>query len=711
VIGALPFVLVLACSGGCGQAAPSVAGRVSPSLADHAMPATVGDGTAAPPSAVLGSRGSLTLEPYGGCWLRPDGRVACWGSTGQAAYGDWDGQMVQEPPASHLLGSLRDVVQLDGHGHRRCAVTAAGSAHCWGHLPLGPAFLWRRVPPPDAVTVQRAAIFGSSEPCALRASGEIRCFARDPSVWRTVRGLERADAMAATERLLCARLPDRRLSCSGPSPDALTIAAGVTDVEQLEVCSAGLVCARGARGQVWKIGRDANDERAVTVEALTDATRLDHACASRIGGGVSCRRSGSWTDVPAMPAAESFSASWSAVCARTADGAVWCSTFPGNGRPTRAREVAELRGARTVVTARDNVCGILAGDVVRCARARDGRPVGPPEPAMRGTTLVDDGEGVCALHDGTVDCWDPGALRDPRYQPRVSGVTALERLDIHACGRRANGQRFCFSSYAIAEVATAETAMPGLGRAEEVAVGEGFACARLADGTVRCWGVHGEQGQLGDGRSTWSTDPVVVKDIDDAVDLDAGATTACAVRSNGRVWCWGTVPDLTGIAHGPAATPIELGDLADVEEIAVEHSRGGGVCARHRDGTVSCRGGRFHCDLPSQHQPLTEAAVIPGIADARRVEGGAGYFCAVLAGDRVACWGMATGAYDRNRACGAPPSVFTLAGARDVGLDGSWTCVDQGTEGVSCWGERVPFHPDGTFPTPTPTIAFAPAGP
>jgi alpha-tubulin suppressor-like RCC1 family protein len=37
-----------------------------------------------------------------------------------------------------------------------------------------------------------------------------------------------------------------------------------------------------------------------------------------------------------------------------------------------------------------------------------------------------------------------------------------------------------------------------LGAVAEVAVGDGHACARLADGSVACWGAN-ESGQLGDG--------------------------------------------------------------------------------------------------------------------------------------------------------------------------------------------------------------------
>ncbi len=420
-------------------------------------------------------------------------------------------------------------------------------------------------------------------------------------------------------------------------------------------------------------------------------------------------RGGVFTDIRGLTGIESLASGTYALCAID-EGRVLCTRFGRNGAST-VRPVAALEGASaiTLLGNGQGVCGVIEGNIVRCVGIGDARPIGPSEPPMRATQVIASGSELCALFDGRVDCWHGRAGADPvRWSPRVDGVVSLERIRRHLCGRRASGERYCFSDFAIEDLVPPGGSVPGITDAREVTVGAGFACALLATGRVRCWGVHGEHGQLGDGRSTWSTDPVDVSGIIDAIDVDAGDSTACAVHASGRVSCWGVVPDNTGIARGDQPAPLPIPELENVREIAVSLARDGAVCARHADGTVSCRGGRFHCDLPSRHQPLTEAARIAGVQGARRIEGGAGYYCALLEGHRITCWGMANGAYDANRACGDPPSSFDLPGARDLALDGAWTCVDRGDQGVSCWGREVPFHPDNTFAEPTTLFAFEP---
>ena len=83
-------------------------------------------------------------------------------------------------------------------------------------------------------------------------------------------------------------------------------------------------------------------------------------------------------------------------------------------------------------------------------------------------------------------------------------------------------------------------------KATAVSVGANFACARLTNGTVRCW-VTNASGQLGNNPVTTSKVAVVVKTsataaLAGATTVVAGAGHACVVRGTGtaaRVLCWG----------------------------------------------------------------------------------------------------------------------------------------------------------------------------
>jgi alpha-tubulin suppressor-like RCC1 family protein len=85
-------------------------------------------------------------------------------------------------------------------------------------------------------------------------------------------------------------------------------------------------------------------------------------------------------------------------------------------------------------------------------------------------------------------------------------------------------------------------AVSGINNGVEVSMGDGHACARLQDGTLRCWG-YGRLGELGIlpplGDITFSSTPVIVEDIGNAVEVSAGANHTCARLQDGTVRCWG----------------------------------------------------------------------------------------------------------------------------------------------------------------------------
>jgi alpha-tubulin suppressor-like RCC1 family protein len=83
------------------------------------------------------------------------------------------------------------------------------------------------------------------------------------------------------------------------------------------------------------------------------------------------------------------------------------------------------------------------------------------------------------------------------------------------------------------------------GRVVEIAVGDAFSCARLDDGTIKCWGVS-NQGQIGYGSTDfigYEQTPAEVGTLDLgglAVRLVAGRYHACALLEDGTLRCWGS---------------------------------------------------------------------------------------------------------------------------------------------------------------------------
>ena len=129
--------------------------------------------------------------------------------------------------------------------------------------------------------------------------------------------------------------------------------------------------------------------------------------------------------------------------------------------------------------------------------------------------------------------------------------------------------------------------------ATQIVAGDEHFCARISDGTVRCWGENGH-GQLG---------------VEQDSPSDAG------------------LPSVTG--------------LSKVTQIS---AAGRTTCARTDDGAISCWGGNEHGQLGRSLDPPTDEDPhpVPGpvaIGAAARVDVGHRSVCAITAAGAVSCWG------------------------------------------------------------------------
>ncbi|MBU3717222.1 MAG: hypothetical protein FGM45_02835, partial [Actinobacteria bacterium] len=178
----------------------------------------------------------------------------------------------------------------------------------------------------------------------------------------------------------------------------------------------------------------------------------------------------------------------------------------------------------------------------------------------------------CALiANGTVNCWGDNSNSElgngsgasqsnfPVQVTRnaggpLTGVTAISAGESHVCARRTNGTVECWGQNLFGQLGDGSNTprnrsitVTGLTNATSVSSGFAFTCALLADTTVRCWG-HNDTGQLGDGSDPtlvpYKPLPVAVKDLSNATlsavaSIDVGKKTACALRVDTYVKCWG----------------------------------------------------------------------------------------------------------------------------------------------------------------------------
>ncbi len=226
----------------------------------------------------------------------------------------------------------------------------------------------------------------------------------------------------------------------------------------------------------------------------------------------------------------------------------------------------------------------------------------------------------------------------------------------------------------------------------QLGVGDSFACARRIDGTVMCWGA-GTDGRLGDGLEAASSAPVLVRDVNDAIDLSVGDDHACVVRKNNTVACWGQndARQLGDGTNANAITPRPVVALADATQVA---AGGEFSCALKKDGTVHCWGANGSGQLgDNTTTPRSNPAPVLGVADATQVVASYATACALVKSGEVYCWGENADGQVGNGASPTdvptPVKVDGLTGvvALGHGAAAGHVCAVLASGEARCWGD------------------------
>jgi len=175
----------------------------------------------------------------------------------------------------------------------------------------------------------------------------------------------------------------------------------------------------------------------------------------------------------------------------------------------------------------------------------------------------------------------------------------LDDGSIKCWGQDNEGQRGDGGGYGsdIRSPPSSAISLPAGRTATQISAGEFHVCALLDDASVVCWGKNAE-GQLGDGSTTNRDVPVATSSFGSGhsvAHVSAGYDHTCALLTDGGVRCWGSnnngqLGDGTSTDRStPPSSDINLGSGYTAIGIS---SGGGHTCAMLNDGDMKCWGAR-----------------------------------------------------------------------------------------------------------------------
>lgn len=243
-----------------------------------------------------------------------------------------------------------------------------------------------------------------------------------------------------------------------------------------------------------------------------------------------------------------------------------------------------------------------------------------------------------------------------------------------------------------------------------LALGFSHSCARMLDGTVRCWGDN-YGGLLGDGSDAGSGEapdklrPANVVNMNDAVAIAAGTTHTCAVRKTGKVSCWGS--GLSGtLGTGKNESSSSPVDVLGVEDAVAVGAGGPVTCIVHRDGTASCWGSNSAGGLGDGTTADSNKPVkVNDLKDIVQIAPSTNHTCAVLKNGDLYCWG---GASDGQLGTGSltpttkPTKLTALADVAQVTVASRYSCARMKSGSVACWGRNESGQLGNGSPTDAP---------
>ena len=248
-------------------------------------------------------------------------------------------------------------------------------------------------------------------------------------------------------------------------------------------------------------------------------------------------------------------------------------------------------------------------------------PYGIPDAPV--TSITAGQKHACAIVGGEAWCWGSnegsnGVLGNDGTNDEYAGVKVatdtglagktlvkVSGSDYHTCAFAQTSEIYCWGPNGSGESGDGTTNTTSKPRSvvmngalsgktvTDIAAGTSFTCA-VASGKAYCWGYDG-YASLGNGSAGSSLVPMAVDDTGvlagkTVTSITAGASHACAVTSDGGVYCWGT-PGANGTNdYSQSPHKVDLDSSLEGKKIQSVAAGRSHTCARTDDNWVYCWG-------------------------------------------------------------------------------------------------------------------------